>query len=229
MIRNSIELMIVDDHSLMRAGLRKIIEETNDIKIIYEAKNGQEAIEIVSVRAPDVILLDINMPRLNGLETLRRIKDLGIKSKIIILSSYTSKNYIIEAIKIGADAYISKNIDTSTLIDVIRDVNRGKNYLQPSLQKILNQNLNKDYSNDVAINKIELLSKREYEILYLLAIGYNNQEIGRELYISEKTVKNHITNVYKKLDVKDRVQAVIFAYVNQIIDLVELQERVEYF
>ncbi|MBC8589528.1 response regulator [Wansuia hejianensis] len=229
MIRNSIELMIVDDHSLMRAGLRKIIEETNDIKIIYEAKNGQEAIEIVSVRAPDIILLDINMPRLNGLETLRRIKDLGIKSKIIILSSYTSKNYIIEAIKIGADAYISKNIDTSTLIDVIRDVNRGKNYLQPSLQKILNQNLNKDHSNDVAINKIELLSKREYEILYLLAIGYNNQEIGRELYISEKTVKNHITNVYKKLDVKDRVQAVIFAYVNQIIDLVELQERVEYF
>lgn len=213
----AIRVMVVDDHELFRKGIKKILSDTKDIIVVAEAEDGEKAIEQVHIYNPDIILLDIVMPKINGIDTLRKMKDLGIKGKIIILSAYSSKNYIIDSIKIGARAYMTKDNDATSLINVIRSVYSGSTYLQPSLGRILRQYRNEEEVDDEAINKIESLSKREYEVLKLIAQGYNNKEIGKELFISEKTVKNHITSIFKKLDVEDRVQAVIFAYYNEIV------------
>lgn len=213
----SIRLMIVDDHKLMREGIKRILSDIKDIVVVSEAADGETAIKNAHIYNPDVILLDIVMPKIDGIETLRRIKDIGIKSKIIMLSGYTSKKYIIDSIKMGANGYITKDNDVERLINVIRDVHSGGTYLQPLLGKILRQNIQEEQIDNRDIEKIERLSKREYEILSLVSNGYSNKEIGNELFISEKTVKNHITNMFKKLEVEDRVQAVIFAYTNEII------------
>ena len=161
------------------------------------------------------------MPHIDGIRTLRRMKDLGIKSRIIILSAHSSKNYIINAIKLGASGYITKDNNSQNLIQVIRRVASGGKYLQPSLGMILRQNLGEEEYDDYSegIKKMELLSRREFEILTLVARGNTNKEIGNKLFISEKTVKNHMTQIFKKIEVEDRVQAVIFAYKNSIIEV----------
>ena len=209
-------IMIVDDHRLVREGVKKILESYKGIKVVSEAENGVEALKMIPSIKPDIILLDIKMPKLNGLDTLKRIKDFDNSSKIIILSAYSNKEYIIDAIKRGANGYLLKSCTSENLIQAINRVNRNSSYLQPSLVKVLREVNKKDYIEPV-IDKLSLLSNREYEILYLIAKGYNNMEIGLELFISEKTVKNHITNIYKKIDVKNRVQAVIFSYECELI------------
>ncbi|MDR7870661.1 MAG: response regulator transcription factor [Tissierellaceae bacterium] len=215
----SIRLMIVDDHRLVREGIKKILSDTKDIVVVSEASDGEKAIEQAHIHNPDIILLDIVMPNMNGIETLRRMKDLGVKSKVVILSGFSTKNYIIDSIKIGASGYITKDSDGTILINVIRKIYSGGTYLQPSLGKILRQNIEEELVDESDIEKIRSLSKREYEVLKLMATGHNNKEIGQNLYISEKTVKNHITNLFKKLEVEDRVQAVIFAYYNEIVEI----------
>lgn len=217
----SIRVMIVDDHQLFREGIKSILSATKDILVVSEAADGETAITQAHIHNPDIILLDIVMPHIDGIRTLRRMKDLGIKSRIIILSAHSSKNYIINAIKLGASGYITKDNNSQNLIQVIRRVASGGKYLQPSLGMILRQNLEEeeydDYSED--IKKMELLSRREFEILTLVARGNTNKEIGNKLFISEKTVKNHMTQIFKRLEVEDRVQAVIFAYKNSIIEV----------
>jgi two-component system response regulator DegU len=217
----SIRVMIVDDHQLFREGIKSILSATKDILVVSEAADGETAITQAHIHNPDIILLDIVMPHIDGIRTLRRMKDLGIKSRIIILSAHSSKNYIINAIKLGASGYITKDNNRQNLIQVIRRVASGGKYLQPSLGMILRQNLGEeeydDYSED--IKKMELLSRREFEILTLVARGNTNKEIGNKLFISEKTVKNHMTQIFKKIEVEDRVQAVIFAYKNSIIEV----------
>ena len=213
----AIKLLIVDDHRLVREGIKRILSDTNDIIVVSEADNGENAIKQALIHNPDIILLDLMMPKVNGIECLRKMKDLGVKSRVIILSAFSNKNYIIDCIKIGASAYITKDNDSVGLINVIRNVYSGGTYLQPSLVHILRKNTEAERIDSDDIEKIKLLSNREYEILKLIASGYNNNEIGKKLYISEKTVKNHITNMFKKLEVKDRVQAVIFAYSNEIV------------
>lgn len=217
----SIRVMIVDDHQLFREGIKSILSATKDILVVSEAADGETAITQAHIYNPDIILLDIVMPHIDGIRTLRRMKDLGIKSRIIILSAHSSKNYIINAIKLGASGYITKDNNRQNLIQVIRRVASGGKYLQPSLGMILRQNLEEeeydDYSED--IKKMELLSRREFEILTLVARGNTNKEIGNKLFISEKTVKNHMTQILKKIEVEDRVQAVIFAYKNSIIEV----------
>lgn len=215
----AIRVMIVDDHRLFREGIKRILSDTKDIIVIAEAEDGEKAIKQVHIYNPDIILLDMVMPKMNGIETLRRMKDLGIKGKIIILSGYSNKNYIIDSIKIGAKGYITKDNNSTSLINVIRAVHSGSTYLQPSLGIILRQYINEESIDYKDINKIELLSKREYEVLKLIAQGHNNKEIGKKLFISEKTVKNHITSIFKKLEIADRVQAVIFAYYNEIVKI----------
>lgn len=211
-----IRIMLVDDHNLVREGIKKILEIEVDFKVIVEAEDGIDAVMKATKFIPDIILMDINMPNSNGLDALRKIKDLGINSKVIILTSESKREYIIEAIKIGAKGFMQKTSTSKELIKAIRDVDVGRNYLQPSLANILTQNLKENILNSLDISKVELLTKREYEVLILIASGYNNKAIGEELFISEKTVKNHITNIFKKIEVKDRVQAVIFSYINSL-------------
>lgn len=213
----SIRLMIVDDHRLVRAGIKRILSDTKDIVVVAEAPDGETAIMNAHTYKPDVILLDIVMPGMDGIETLSKMKNLGVKSKIIILSAFSNKKNIIDSIKLGASGFITKDRDEESLINVIRNVYSGGTYLQPSLGKILRENIDEEQLDNIDTKKIDLLSRREYEILTLVASGYNNKAIGKELFISEKTVKNHITSMFKKLDIEDRVHAVIFAYRNEIV------------
>ncbi len=212
----SISVIIADDHSLMREGLKQILELEPDISVQSLASNGEEVIREAQRCNPDVILLDINMPKLNGLDTLRRIKDIGINSKIIILTIHDAREYLYETIRMGANGYVLKDADSDTLIKAIRDVVDGKSYIQPCLSELLVKEFNNKGEKSKETSLVESLTKREYEVLTLIAEGMNNREIAEKLFISEKTVKNHVSNIFKKIDVSDRVQAAIFTYRNNI-------------
>lgn len=209
-----IKILLVDDHLLVRKGIKMIIETEKTLKVIDEANNGNEAIEKALLLKPDLVLMDINMPDLNGLDTLRKMKEVGLKSNIIILTGQPNKEGIISATKMGARGYLSKDCEPSSLIKAIFEVSRGQSYLDLKVINLL-QGKNKEKKEmELSYDKIGALSKREYEVLMLLVRGLNNKMIGFELYISEKTVKNHITQIYKKLEVSDRLQAALFAYNN---------------
>jgi DNA-binding NarL/FixJ family response regulator len=217
MFNNIITVMIADDHVLMREGLKQLLQLEDDIDVIAQAGDGEETIKTALEYEPDVILLDINMPKMNGIDVLRRLKDLGSKSKIIMLTIHEDKEYLLETMKIGANGYVLKDSDADSLIGAIRDVNGGGTYIQPSIASLLVEGIS---GNDKELNKdllkIESLTKREYEVLTLIAEGLNNKDIADKLYISEKTVKNHVSSIFKKIGVNDRIQAAIFAFKTNI-------------
>jgi len=213
MKNKDITVMLADDHVLMRQGIKQILELEDDIDVIAQAGDGEETVEKAVDLNPDVILLDINMPKLNGIEVLRRFKDLGVASKVIMLTINDDREYLYETMKIGANGYVLKDSDVDSLIKAIRDVHMGKTYIQPSIASMLVTEMNsKDKSVNKDLLKIKSLSKREYEVLTLVAEGLNNKEIADRLFISEKTVKNHVSNIFKKIGVSDRIQAAIFAF-----------------
>ena len=217
MSKEKITVMIADDHMLMREGLKQLLELENDIDVIAQAGDGEEAIAQASEYNPDVVLLDINMPRMNGIDTLKRFKDLGIDSKVIMLTIHEDREYLYETMKIGANGYLLKDSDAGSLINAIKGVHKGQTYIQPSIVSLLVENMDQGdgrYNEEVA--KIELLTKREYEVLTLIAEGLDNRTIANKLYISEKTVKNHVSSILKKLDVNNRIQAAIFAFKTNI-------------
>lgn len=215
MVAEKISLMIADDHVLMRQGLKQLLELEEDITVIAQSGDGEETVKKALEYNPDVILLDINMPSMNGIEVLRRLKDLGTMSKIIMLTIHQDREYLFETMKIGADGYVLKDSDADSLIKAIRDVNMGKTYIQPSIASMLVEGLEEKDSNK-ELDKIRQLTKREYEVLSLIAEGLSNKDIADKLFISEKTVKNHVSSIFKKLDVNDRIQAAIFAFKNDI-------------
>jgi two-component system response regulator DegU len=194
-----------------------LLELENDISVVDQAGNGKEAIEKTLKYNPDVLLLDINMPQVNGIDVLRRLKDMGVSTKIIMLTIHDDKEYIFETIKIGADGYMIKDSDADTLVKAIREVKDGRTYIQPSVAKMVAEELHSDDDEVTCrLKKIKSLTKREYEVLTLIAEGLNNKDIADKLFISEKTVKNHVSNIFKKIGVNDRIQAAIFAYKNNI-------------
>ncbi|NMA86905.1 MAG: response regulator transcription factor [Tissierellia bacterium] len=207
--------MLVDDHELIREGIKQILELENDIDVISQVGSGVEAIDLARRYKPDIILLDINMPEMNGIEVLKRLRDLGIESKVIMLTIYNDREYILETMKIGAEGYVLKDSDAEGLVKAIRDVNAGKTYIQPSIASLLIENGIKDELNE-DLKKINSLTKREYEVLTLIAEGLSNKDIADRLFISEKTVKNHVSSIFKKIEVNDRIQAAIFAFKNNI-------------
>lgn len=215
MKNKNITVMLVDDHELIREGIKQIIELEEDIDVIAQVGDGKEAIKLAMECTPDVILLDINMPKMNGIDVLRRFKDLGIKSKTIMLTIYNDREYFLETMKIGADGYILKDSDAEGLVKAIRDVNSGKTYIQPSIASLLIDKID-EKENNIDTIRINSLTKREYEVLTLIAEGLSNKNIADKLYISEKTVKNHVSSIFKKIHVNDRIQAAIFAFKNNI-------------
>ncbi|NLY67220.1 MAG: response regulator transcription factor [Tissierellia bacterium] len=216
MTQKNITVMISDDHALMREGLKQLLELEKDIEVVCQAKDGHETIEKVLNYQPDVLLLDINMPNLNGIDALRRIRDLGVDTKVIILTIHDDKEYLLETMKMGADGYVLKDSDANSLIKAIKDVKQGKTYIQPSIATMLKEEISSKDEADKSLRKIKSLTNREYEVLSLIAEGLNNKDIAKKLYISEKTVKNHVSSIFKKLEVNDRIQAAIFAFKNNI-------------
>ncbi|GAU77384.1 response regulator transcription factor [Fusibacter sp. 3D3] len=210
-----IKVAIVDDHALIREGIKKLLELEESLEIVFLAGDGEEAIAMLDKHMPDVILLDINMPNLNGIDTLRILKDQFSEIKVIMLTIHEDAQYLIETINIGAEGYVLKDADVSSLVKAIHKVTLGELYIHPTLSGILvKEYKKKDKSIDEMIGTN--LTKREYEVIRLISQGYNNKEIATELFISEKTVKNHVSNIFKKIKVTDRTQAALYAIKHNI-------------
>ena len=211
-----VNVMIVDDHSLIREGIRQLLEFDGSVKVVGEANDGEECLELIEKVCPDVLLLDINMPKKNGIEVLEEIKQKGLNVKVLILTVHNEVEYLVKAVDIGVDGYILKDSESSELKRAIQTVMDGSSYVQPSLAPALNNRL---INRDADKEKIESLTKREIEVLILIANGMFNKEIATKMNISERTVKNHISNIFKKIDVADRTQAAVFAIKNDLIKL----------
>lgn len=212
----AIEIMIVDDHSMVREGLKQLLELDGDIVVIGEASDGVECLNLLETNVPQVILLDINMPNMNGLEVLEKIKEQKIDTKVIILTVHNEIEYLLKAVEIGIDGYMLKDSDSNELKKAILSVIQGENYIQPDLIPLLNSKM---IERDIDKEKLELLTKREIEVLKLLSYGFYNKDIGEKLSISERTVKNHISSIFRKIEVADRTQAAIFAIRNNLINI----------
>ena len=209
-----VKVMIADDHKMIREGLKQLIELEGDMEVIEEAENGLDCIEKLEVNKPEILLLDINMPKMNGIQTLEKIKEEKMDLKVLMLTVHSEVEYLLKAVDIGVDGYILKDADSTELRKAIFSIVEGNNYIQSSLIPLLNSKM---IARDVDSEKIKLLTKRELEILMNAASGMSNKEIGDKLQISERTVKNHISSVFKKIEVSDRTQAAVFAIRNNLI------------
>ena len=212
----AVKVMITDDHSLIREGLKQLLELEGDFQVIAEACDGIDWMEKLKEQIPDVLLLDINMPRMNGLEVLQKIKDEKIDVKILVLTVHNEVEYLLKAVDIGINGYLLKDSESSELKKAILSVVDGEDYIQPSLIPVLNAKM---IDRDMDSEKIEKLTKRELEVLKLLAVGMYNKGVADELHISERTVKNHVSSIFKKIDVSDRTQAAVFAIRNNLISI----------
>lgn len=213
---SAIRVMIADDHSLIREGLRQLLEFDGSITVVGEAANGVECLENLEKYDPEVLLLDINMPEMNGIEVLKKMKESQSTVKVLILTVHNELEYLMNAVDIGVEGYIMKDSESAELKKAIRAVRDGENYIQPSLIPALNNQL---MNRDVDKDKVASLTNRELEVLVQVANGMFNKEIATNLKISERTVKNHISNIFKKIEVSDRTQAAVFAIKNNIIKL----------
>ncbi len=212
----AVEVIIADDHSMVREGLKQLLELDGDIVVIGEASDGVECLDLLEKKLPQALLLDINMPNMNGLEVLEKIKEKNLDTKVIILTVHNEVEYLLKAVEIGIDGYMLKDSNSDELKKAIYSVIDGESYIQPNLIPILNSKM---IERDVEKEKLALLTKRELEVLKLMAVGSYNKEIGEKLNISERTVKNHISSIFKKIDVSDRTQAAIFAIRNNLISI----------
>lgn len=211
-----ITVMIVDDHKMIREGLKRILEFDGEVQVIEEADNGQDCLNKLKNVKPDIILLDINMPVMNGIETLQALKKKRKKYKVLMLTVHNEVEYLIKAVDIGIDGYLLKDSDSNELKRAINSVNNGEKFIQPSLIPILNSKL---IARDLDKEKLEKLSNREIEVLKLVSVGMFNKEIGKRLDISERTVKNHMSNIFKKIECTDRTQAAVFAIRNGLVNV----------
>lgn len=211
-----ISILLVDDHAILRDGLKNILSFEEDIKVVGEAISGEEALKLSEELAPDVIIMDINLPGMNGVETTAIIKEKNPDARILVLTMYTHDEYLMSALKAGADGYLLKDAPSEHVVDAINAVYRGESMITPSMtKKLVNIHLQqtqvkKDESN---------LTDREQEVLVGLVEGLSNKEIADKLFISDKTVKIHVSKIFKKLEVKSRSQAVIYAVQNHLVSM----------
>ena len=212
----SVKILIADDHKMMREGIRQLLEMDENIKVIAEANDGVECMNALKESKPDVLLLDINMPNKNGIQVLSDIRRKKLPVKILMLTVHNEVEYLINAVDIGVDGYLLKDSESVELRKAIFTVASGENYIQPSLIPLLNSKMIARDSDKI---KIGYLTKREIEVLIQVASGMFNKEIADKLNISERTVKNHISNIFKKLEVSDRTQAAVFAIRNSLIKI----------
>ena len=205
---------MVDDQALIRSGFKLILESEEDINVIGEAGDGQEAIEAVRMLDPDVVLMDIRMPKMDGVEATQVIAAEG-KAKVLILTTFDLDEYVFSAVRAGASGFLLKDVPPDDLVAAVRIVARGDALIEPRMTRRLLQEFAKQPSQGSAAvtpQRLEQLTPRELDVLRLVAQGKTNSEIAEELVIGETTVKTHVTHIFTKLDLRDRVQAVVLAY-----------------
>src|SRR5690625_391191 len=225
---DQVEVVIIDDHKLFREGVKRILEFEPSLKIVAEGGDGSEAGELVERYDPDVVLMDINMPDVNGIEATAELVQ-KYDTKVIILSIHDDENYVTHALKTGAMGYLLKEMDSESLVEAIQVVNKGGSYLHPKIthnlvkeyQRLSNKGgaATLDDTGQSIHEPLHILTKRECQVLQLLADGNSNRNISEKLYISEKTVKNHVSNILQKLKVNDRTQAVVMAIRNGWVEI----------
>ena len=214
-----IKVLLVDDQEMVRKGFRLLLEAEEDIQIVGEAENGVEAVSGVRLNKPDVVLMDIQMPIMDGLEATRRIIENkeNSETKVLVLTTFERDEYIFEALKSGASGFLIKNAPPEDLIDAIRIVACGNALLAPSVTRRIISEFTKISIPLRQREKLGQITERETEVLSLIAKGNTNAEIANELFIGEATVKTHVSNLFTKLDLRDRAHAVVFAYESGLV------------
>ena len=207
-----ISVLIVDDHEVVRQGLRTFLELHDDIEIVGEASEGATAVDLVDGLRPDVVLMDLVMPGLDGVVATRRALELSPDTKVIVLTSFAGDQQVFPAIQAGATSYLLKDVSPEELVASIRAVHRGEPRLHPDVARRLMSAMRQ------APTGLDQLTKREREIVRLVAQGCSNRDIAKEFFISEKTVKTHVSHALAKLDLKDRTQLAIFAIKHGLLD-----------
>lgn len=203
-----IKILLADDHSMIREGIKQLLEIDSEFTVIGQAGDGIECMKLLQKELPDVLLLDVNMPRMNGIEVLKKIKEQNMNVKVLMLTIHNEVEYLLKAVDIGCNGYILKDSDIGLLKKAITSVYEGDSFIQPDLIPILNMGLiNREETNQ----SLDGLTKREVEVLKLITEGLFNKEIAYTLNISERTVKNHVSNIFKKINASDRTQAAVFA------------------
>lgn len=224
------KIVIIDDHQLFREGVKRILEFEKSFQVVSEGDDGCEALRLVEEFQPDVVIMDINMPQKNGIEATRELVEKYPNTKIIILSIHDDENYVTHALQTGAQGYLLKEMDADALIEAVRVVADGGSYLHPKVTHNLVNEYRKlaagvarsggAYLQTMEIRRpLHLLTRRECEVLQMLADGKSNRGIGEALFISEKTVKNHVSNILQKMNVNDRTQAVVVAIKNGWVEV----------
>jgi len=208
-----ITILLADDHSIVRSGLRALLTTISSFKVIAEASNGEETLTMAEHHSPDVIILDVSMPKLNGIETARLLRQRKLRSKILILSMHDNEEYIHQAIRAGADGYLLKNAEKKEIVSAIKTIASGKKFFSTDISKIMLDGYVKRAELPVNVTSTETpqLTKREKEILHYIAQGYTSQEIADLLFLSFRTVNTHRSNMMQKLDIHDTASLVRYA------------------
>jgi len=206
-----ISVLIADDQAMVRAGLRLILEAEDDIVVVAEAENGKEGVRLARREKPDVVLMDVRMPVMDGLEATKLITDQMEGTRVIVLTTFDLDDYVYGSLRAGASGFLLKDADGDQLVDAIRVVAAGDALIAPSITKrLISEFAHRPQSAE--IKGLDELTEREVEVLGLMAKGLSNAEIGEALFVSETTVKTHVSHILTKLDLRDRVQAVVAAY-----------------
>ncbi len=219
----TISILLADDHNLVREGTREILERHEDLRVVGEAGNGQEAVDLALQLCPDVVIMDIGLPVLNGLEATRRIKQKLPQTAVLVLTAYDDDQYVFAMLEAGAAGYLLKNARGSELVQAVREVHEGESVLSPAIAKKVVQRLARD-RRGIGARPLDILSERELEVLRLAGRGYSNKEIGQILVISSRTVQAHMANIFSKLQVGSRTEAVLYALREGWISLEEINE-----
>jgi two-component system, NarL family, response regulator LiaR len=205
-----ISILLVDDHEVVRQGLRAYLDAQDDFRVIGEASSGEEAVEAAAEYLPDVLLMDLVMSGIGGVEATRRVKAVTPRTQIVVLTSYHQDEFIFPALQAGAISYVLKDVNMEDLADAIRRASRGEAVLHPRVAERVIQEING--AKGGVFNPFTELTNREMEVLCLIARGMSNSNIAEELYISENTVKGHVSNILSKLQLADRTQAAVYAW-----------------
>ena len=221
----AIKILIADDHALLRQGIKRVLNFEDDLEVVGEAEDGQETLARTLVLQPDILLLDLSMPGLSGLEVAKQLQAAKCKTKIIVLTIHDGDNYVLEMLKNGALGYLLKDVEPSMLIQAIHIVNEGRAFVYPKLAERIFGSLSPDEDINEKAREIwrdrrsARLTSREMDVLACIAKGFSNQDIAQALFVSEKTVKNHLTNIFRKLHINDRTQALIYVIRNKIVSI----------
>jgi len=215
---SDIKVMVVDDHVIVREGLKALLELENDIHVVHEAASSMECLEVIDQHCPDVVLMDLKMPGVGGIEAVRMIKQSQPQVKVILLTNYDDEEYVIEAIKAEADGYVLKDVKKGALVRIVRLVLEGHSYIDPSVTNKVFRHLKHPVGSDKPYSRT-ILSHRELQILECVVDGKSNQQIAEAVYLSLDTVKSHLKNIYQKLGVSRRAQAINKAIKEGLIHL----------